>query len=94
MFIVLLFSKNVFASIYIIYKQSLYPVYSNTNSQNKFKTNIKTTDSFKFKTWIIVMAGNNGTKNVELTVPLKCLSNFCRTFQSWADLASKLCYIL
>ena len=35
-----------------------------------------TTDSFNFKVKIAGQAGNNGTKNVEIIVPLKYLSNF------------------
>ena len=34
------------------------------------------TDSFKFKAKITGQAGNNGTKDVEIMVPLKYLNNF------------------
>ena len=34
------------------------------------------TDSFNFKAKITGQTGNNGTKNVEIMVPLKYLSNF------------------
>ena len=37
------------------------------------------TDSFNFKVNFIGQTGNNGTKNVEIMVPLKYLSNFWRT---------------
>ena len=35
--------------------------------------------SFKFKQQITEQTGNNGTKDVEIIVPLKYLSNFWRT---------------
>ena len=38
-----------------------------------------TTDSFKFKSKITGETGNDGTKDVEVMVPLKYLSNFWRT---------------
>ena len=37
------------------------------------------TDSFKFKAKITGQTGDDGTKDVELMVPLKYLSNFWRT---------------
>ena len=37
------------------------------------------TDSFNFKTKITGQTDNNGIINVEIMVPLKCLSNFWRT---------------
>ena len=40
-----------------------------------------TTDSFKFKVKITGQAGNDGTKDVEIMVPLKYLSNFWRTLE-------------
>ena len=40
-----------------------------------------TTDSFKFKAKITGQTGNNGTKDVEIIVPLKYLSNFWRTLE-------------
>ena len=40
-----------------------------------------TTDSFKFKAKITGETGNNGTKDVEIMVPLKYLSNFWRTLE-------------
>ena len=39
------------------------------------------TDSFKIKEKITGKAGDNGTKNVEIMVPLKYLSNFWRTLK-------------
>ena len=40
-----------------------------------------TTDSFKFKAKITGQTGNYGTKDVEVIVPLKYLSNFWRTLE-------------
>ena len=40
-----------------------------------------TTDSFNFKAKITGQTGNNGTKDVEIMVPLKYLSNFWRTLE-------------
>ena len=40
-----------------------------------------TTDSFKFKAKITSQTGNNGTKDVEIMVPLKYLSNFWRNLE-------------
>ena len=40
-----------------------------------------TTDSFKFKAKITGQTENNGTKDVEIMVPLKYLSNFWRTIE-------------
>ena len=42
-------------------------------------TGRNTTDSFNFKAKITGQTGNNGTKDVEIIVPLKHLSNFWRT---------------
>ena len=39
------------------------------------------TDSFNFKAKITGQTGDNGTKNVEIMVPLKYLSNFWRTLE-------------
>ena len=40
-----------------------------------------TTDSFNFKAKITGQTGHNGTKDVEIMVPLKYLSNFWRTLE-------------
>ena len=39
------------------------------------------TDSFNFKEKVTCQTDNNGTKNVEIIVPLKYLSNFCRNLE-------------
>ena len=44
-------------------------------------TSVNTTDSFKFKGKITSRTGDDGTKDVEIIVPLKYLSNFCRTLE-------------
>ena len=44
-------------------------------------TNNNLTDSFNFKVKMTGQTGNNGTKNVEIMVPLKYLSNFWRTLE-------------
>ena len=44
-------------------------------------TEDNTTDSFKFKARITGQTGNDGTKDVEIIVPLKYLSNFWRTLE-------------
>ena len=46
-----------------------------------FNADNLTTDSFKTKEEITGKTGNNGTKNVEIKVPLKYLSNFWRTLE-------------
>ena len=44
-------------------------------------TENNTTDSFKFKAKITGQTGNDGTKDVEIMVPLKYLSNFWRNLE-------------
>ena len=39
------------------------------------------TDSFNFKVKMTGQTGNDGTKNVEIMVPIKYLSNFWRTLE-------------
>ena len=50
------------------------------------------TNSFKIKEKITGQTGSNGTKNVEIMVPLKYLSNFWRTLQC-LSLIVKLVFI-
>ena len=50
------------------------------------------TNSFKIKEKITGQTGSNGTKNVEIMVPLKYLSNFWRTLQCFS-LIVKLVFI-
>ena len=56
------------------------PARNDDNNIAVFTEN-NTTDSFKFKAKITGQTGNNGTKNVEIMVPLKYLSNFWRTLE-------------
>ena len=49
------------------------------NSNNAIENNL--TDSFNFKAKMTGQTGDNGTKNVEIMVPLKYLSNFWRTLE-------------
>ena len=51
------------------------PAINNNNAIVDF-TNNNLTDSFSFKVKMNGQTGDNGTKNVELMVPLKYLSNF------------------
>ena len=53
----------------------------NANDEITRFTGGNTTDSFKFKAKITGETGNNGTKDVEIMVPLKYLSNFWRTLE-------------
>ena len=56
------------------------PARNNNNEIVDF-TGANTTDSFNFKAKITGRTGNDGTKNVEIMVPLKYLSNFWRTLE-------------
>ena len=53
----------------------------NANNIIEEFTGGNTTDSFNFKVKITGQTGNNGTKDVEIMVPLKYLSNFWRTLE-------------
>ena len=52
------------------------PARNNNNQIVNFAAN-NLTDSFTFKAKITGQTGNNGTKDVEIMVPLKYLSSFC-----------------
>ena len=56
------------------------PARNNNNEIEEF-TGGNTTDSFHFKAKITGQTGNDGTKDVEIMVPLKYLSNFWRTLE-------------
>ena len=53
------------------------------NNNNEIIVSVRNnlTDSFNFKVKFTGQTGNNGTKNVEIMVPLKYLSNFWRTLE-------------
>ena len=53
----------------------------NANNEIIIFAENNTTDSFKFKARITGQTGNDGTKDVEILVPLKYLSNFWRTLE-------------
>ena len=53
----------------------------NANNEIIIFSEDNTTDSFKFKAKIPGQTGNDGTKDVEIMVPLKYLSNFWRTLE-------------
>ena len=56
------------------------PAVDNTNAiVNCAENNL--TDSFNFNVKITNQTGDDGTKNVEIMVPLKHLSNFWRTLE-------------
>ena len=56
------------------------PARNNNNEITEFTAG-STTDSFNFKAKITGQTGNDGTKDVEVMVSLKCLSNFWRTLE-------------
>ena len=56
------------------------PAVNNDNALVDFAEN-SLTNSFNFKVKMAGQTGNNGTKNVEIMVPLKYLSNFWRTVE-------------
>ena len=53
----------------------------NNNSIVNFAEN-NLSDSFNFKVKMTNQTGDDGTKNVEIMVPLKYLSNFWRTLET------------
>ena len=52
------------------------PVLYSENNIIDFRANNNNSILFKFKQEITTQTGNGGTKNVEIMVPLKYLSNF------------------
>ena len=59
----------------------LEPVLAADNAITDFNVDNATTDTFKIKEKITGKTENNGTKNVEIMVPLKYHSNFWRTLE-------------
>ena len=57
------------------------PALDNNSNINFFFANNKSNILVKFKQQITGRTGNSGTKNVEIMVRLKCLSNFWRTLE-------------
>ena len=56
-------------------------VYGNNIEMNPLWTANNNSISFKFTQQITEQTGRGGIKNVEIMVPLKYLSNFCRTLE-------------
>ena len=63
------------------YTKDIHAVDNNNNNAFANFTNNNITDSFNYKVKMTGQTGDNGTKNVEIMVPLKCLSNFWRTLE-------------
>ena len=57
------------------------PARNNNNNTIIIFAENNLTDSFNFKVKFTGQTGNNGTKDVEIMVPLKYLSNFWRTLE-------------
>ena len=57
------------------------PALDNNNNIIDCPADNDNSSSFKFKQQITGQTGNGGTKDVEIMVPLKYLSNFCRTLE-------------
>ena len=58
------------------------PDLDNNNIIIDFPANNNNSTSFKFKKQITGQTGNSGTKNVEIMVPLKYISNFWRILET------------
>ena len=57
------------------------PALGNNGNIIDFHANSNNSVSFKFKQQIAGKTGNGGTKNVEIMVPLKYVSNFWRALE-------------
>ena len=57
------------------------PAPDNNSNITDFPADDSNSISFKFKQQITEQTGNSGTKDVEIMVPLKSLSNFWRTLE-------------
>ena len=57
------------------------PAPDNNSNITDFPADNSSSISFKFKQQITEQTGNSGTKDVEIMVPLKNLSNFWRTLE-------------
>ena len=62
------------------YCKDISAVNNNNNAIVEFSNN-NLTDSFNSKVKLTGQTGDDGTKNVEIMVPLKYLSNFWRTLE-------------
>ena len=76
-----------YSDIYLKTLRSLWQYYEdglaleNNKNITDFAANKNNSISFTFKQKITGQTGNNGTKNVEIIVPLKYLSNLRRTLE-------------
>ena len=66
-------------SLWLYYKD--IPARNNANNAIIIFSEDNITDSFKFKAKVTGQPGDDGTKDVEIMVPLKYLSNFWRTIE-------------
>ena len=82
-----LYSLIDYSDVYLKRSGSLWqyyrdgPVLDNNGKIIDFPANSNNSGSFKFKQQITGQTGNGGTKDVEIMVLLKYLSNFCRTLK-------------
>ena len=75
------YSDNYAKTAESLWQYCKYIPARNANDEIIVFSEDNTTDSFKFKAKIIGETGNDGTKYVEIMVPLKYLSNFWRTLE-------------
>ena len=73
-----MYSKT-FRILWKYYKDE--PVLNNAGAIIDFLADKSNTILFKFNKKIIGQTGNHGTKDVEIVVPLKYLSNFWKTLE-------------
>ena len=80
MYNLLEYSKNYRKTIGWLYNYYRDELSDDTNPDNNQFNNIKVVNSntFKYKNKIIGNANNQGTKDIELAIPLKYLGNFWR----------------
>ena len=71
---------DIVMPMYNVYCKDI-PARNNNNNAIVIFTDNNLTDSFNFKVKFTGQTGNDGTKDVEIMVPLKYLSNFGRTLE-------------
>ena len=74
-------SRNYSETVGSLFQYYRAELASNNNVAIVDFTDNNATDSFKLEEKIPNRTGNDGTKNDEIMVPLKNLSNFCRTLE-------------
>ena len=75
------YSDNYAKTLGSLWQYCLHIPALDNNNVITFFTEANRTDSFNFKVKITGQTGGNGTKDVEIMVPLKYLSNFWRTLE-------------